>query len=34
MDNDEAKLEAGLALVGIIILFIGVYELVGYDKMT
>ena len=34
MDNDEDKLEAGLALVGIIILFIGVYELVGYDKMT
>ena len=34
MDNDEDKLEAGLALVGIIILFIGLYELVGYDKMT
>lgn len=34
MDNDEDKLEAGLAWVGIIILFIGLYELVGYDKMT
>lgn len=34
MDNDEAKLESGLAWVGIIILFIGLYELVGYDKMT